>query len=79
MLPVHEVSVVKKGHSLRFKYRATPVVNPVNLLDVIVFAGEGLPGDCHHADRVYVDILVKMLSGKSIIARLQRRTIGIVG
>src|SRR4029077_16761932 len=49
------------------------VVKPVvNLLDVIVFAGEGLAGDRHHADRVFVYILVKMLSGKPVVTRLQR-------
>src|SRR5271165_6974042 len=49
------------------------VVKPVvNLLDVIVFAGEGLACDRHHADGVLVYIPVKMLSGKPVITRLQR-------
>ena len=46
------------------------IVKPVvNLLDVIVFAGESLAGNRHHADRVFVDVLVQMLSAKPIIAR----------
>ena len=44
----------------------------MNLLDVIVFAGEGLAGDREHTDRAFVYIVVKMLSGKPVIARPQR-------
>ena len=37
------------------------VVKPVvNLLDIIVFARECLASDGHHADRVFVYILVKI-------------------
>src|SRR6516164_7649817 len=44
----------------------------VNLVDFIVFTGEGLAGDRHHADGVFVYILIKVLGGKPVIARLQR-------
>src|SRR4029077_15531773 len=48
------------------------VVKPVvNLLDIIVFAGECLAGDGHHADRVFIYVLVKVLSGKTVVASLQ--------
>src|SRR5271166_2955943 len=49
------------------------IVKPVvDLLDVIVFAGESLACDRHHANRVFVYILVEMFSGKPVIARLHR-------
>src|SRR6478672_7324405 len=48
------------------------VVKPVvNLLDFIVFARECLAGDGYHADRVFVYILVKILSSKAVVANLE--------
>src|SRR4029434_9565106 len=48
------------------------VVKPVvNLLDFIVFSRECLAGDGYHADRVFIYILVKILSGKAVVANLE--------
>ena len=49
-------------------------VEPVmNLLEIVVLAGEGLAGDGDNRDGVFIDELVEVLGRQAVVARLQWR------